>query len=146
MGFQDAVKAGFRRWLDFGGRSSRSEYWWWNLFIVIVNFLLKFIGEAIGTSNLYGVNVLAIAYILLCALPSLSLLVRRLHDHGIVAWRAFLVFLVPPLLQSLSTFAFLFSALVVWIGLMVVLCTKGTEGPNRFGEDPLGGNAAMKPE
>ena len=36
MGPIQAVKSGFKRYVDFGGRSSRSEYWWWQLLVAIV--------------------------------------------------------------------------------------------------------------
>ena len=35
-----AVKFGFIKYFDFAGRASRSEYWYWVLFIVLVSVLL----------------------------------------------------------------------------------------------------------
>ena len=35
MGFTDAIKSGFQRYFDFATRSSRSEYWFWALFVFI---------------------------------------------------------------------------------------------------------------
>ena len=36
MNFLESIKSGFRNYATFGGRASRSEYWWWTLFTVIV--------------------------------------------------------------------------------------------------------------
>ena len=35
MGFQDAIRAGLRQYATFAGRASRSEYWYFALFIVL---------------------------------------------------------------------------------------------------------------
>lgn len=52
------------------------------------------------------------------------MLFRRLHDIDRTGWWWLLTF-VPVL---------------GWIALIVFCCTKGTVGPNRFGEDPLAGH------
>ena len=41
VGFADAVRLGLNRWSDFNGRSTRSEYWWFVLFTILVNLLAK---------------------------------------------------------------------------------------------------------
>ena len=56
-------------------------------------------------------------------LPALALAVRRLHDLDRSGWWL-LVGFVP---------------IVGTIVLLVWFCTRGTEGPNRFGPDPLAG-------
>ena len=55
-------------------------------------------------------------------LPSIAVQVRRLHDIDRTGWWWWIV-LVP---------------LLGWILLLVWDCTPGTEGPNRYGDDPLG--------
>ena len=37
MSFVEAIKSGFRKYATFSGRATRSEYWWWTLFTVIVS-------------------------------------------------------------------------------------------------------------
>jgi uncharacterized membrane protein YhaH (DUF805 family) len=54
-------------------------------------------------------------------LPGLAVAVRRLHDLDSSGWWI-LLFLIP---------------LVGAIILIVWFCTKGTDGPNRFGPDHL---------
>ena len=55
-------------------------------------------------------------------LPTLAVQVRRLHDLDRSGWWI-LISLIP---------------LVGAIILLVWACSKGTEGENRFGSDPLG--------
>ncbi len=53
-------------------------------------------------------------------IPSLAVLVRRLHDID-KAWPRMFISFIP---------------LVGWIWLLILLCTPGSQGPNRFGPDP----------
>ena len=41
--FIDAIKLGFQNYFKFKGRSTRSEYWWWVLFIVLAGIPLTLI-------------------------------------------------------------------------------------------------------
>ena len=43
VSFLKALELGYRRALDFRGRSRRSEYWWWVLFTTITNISLGWI-------------------------------------------------------------------------------------------------------
>ena len=38
--FGTAVKLGFQRYVDFSGRSTRAECWWWMLFTLVVTTAL----------------------------------------------------------------------------------------------------------
>ncbi|WP_284974135.1 DUF805 domain-containing protein [Arthrobacter sp. efr-133-TYG-104] len=103
-----AVKRFFKKYTAFTGRASRSEYWWWTLvsFIVstVLNILASVIGAAGATVSDSGATVPgagAIPFYILLAIwglatiiPSLALLVRRLHDGNFSGWLALLV-LVP---------------------------------------------------
>lgn len=105
MKFMDAVKTCFTKYIDVNGRASRSEYWWFVLFIFIVNFVAYLISP-----KLYTVTAL----IFFC--PSISVMVRRLHDDDMSGWWALLC-LIP----------------IVNFVILYFMIRKGTEGPNRFG-------------
>lgn len=75
MNFQEAVQTCFRKYADFTGRASRSEYWWFVLAYLIVAIVAGFIHEV-----LYFVVVLAFL------LPLLAAGARRLHDIGKSGW------------------------------------------------------------
>ena len=38
MGFGDAVRTCLKKYGDFDGRAIRSEFWWWVLFVALVQF------------------------------------------------------------------------------------------------------------
>jgi uncharacterized membrane protein YhaH (DUF805 family) len=119
MGFGQAISSGFSNYVNFSGRSSRSEYWFWVLFVLIADVVAIAIDAAIGmqiVSSLFGLAVL---------LPGLAVTVRRLHDLDRTGWWIFLGLI--PLVGAII--------LIIWF------CSKGTDGQNRFGADPLGGLA-----
>ena len=46
MGFTDAIKTGFQKYIGFSGRAARSEYWYWVLFVILVQIVAWLIDEA----------------------------------------------------------------------------------------------------
>lgn len=120
--FTEAVKGGFNNYVNFKGRATRSEYWWWVLFQIIVLAIpyTLLIGEA--ASGQAGIGT-ALYYLIALALflPSLGLSFRRLHDTNRSAW--WLLISLIPLVGGII--------LLVWVIL------KGTDGPNKYGPDPL---------
>ncbi|MGC1348198.1 MAG: DUF805 domain-containing protein [Xanthobacteraceae bacterium] len=119
MGFGQAISSGFSNYVNFSGRACRSEYWFWVLFVLIADVVAIAIDAAIGmqiVSSLFGLAVL---------LPGLAVTVRRLHDLDRTGWWIFLGLI--PLVGAII--------LIIWF------CSKGTDGLNRFGADPLGGLA-----
>jgi uncharacterized membrane protein YhaH (DUF805 family) len=123
MGFGQAISAGFSNYVNFSDRACRSEYWYWILFIIIAEIITSAIDYAIGAQVVTGLFGLA------TFLPSLGLGIRRLHDLDRTGWWIFLG-LIP---------------LVGAIILLIWFCSRGTEGPNRFGPDPLGALAPPVP-
>jgi uncharacterized membrane protein YhaH (DUF805 family) len=106
MTFKDSIVSGFKKYFDFDGRASRSEFWWFILFGVIVDFLSKRIDPSGLTSLL--------ALILL--IPTISVSVRRLHDMDKSGWWI-LLSLIP----------------IVNLILLYWFCKRGDPGLNRFG-------------
>ena len=83
MTFAESVRTCFSKYVDFNGVASRSEFWWFILFLVIVGVVLNYISPTIG-----GVFTLA------TLLPQLAVGARRLHDTGRSGWW-WLICLVP---------------------------------------------------
>jgi len=75
MNFTEAVKTCLRKYVEFGGRAPRSEFWWFALFQFILSLLAQFIDERV-----YVVVALALL------LPSIAVGARRLHDIGRNGW------------------------------------------------------------
>ncbi len=111
MDFVTAIKTCFAKYVGFAGRAPRSEYWYFTLFLVVVSIALASAGlDQVG--NFFSVATL---------LPSLAVGVRRLHDTGRSGW--WLLLLLVPLVGMI--------VLIVWF------VRSGTQGANRFGDDPL---------
>ena len=78
-------------YMDFSGRATRSEYWWFNLAIsigmtlVIIGLLVIFmvVGGELSAMIFFGGYLLAYLAILS---PMLAVTVRRLHDLGKSGW------------------------------------------------------------
>jgi len=123
MGFVEATKSFFTRYTDFSGRSSRSEYWWAYLGVMLIFFVLGFVAGLLGD---VGMIILGIAYLGILV-PSIGIGVRRLHDVDKSGWMMLIALI--PILGGLY--------------LLYLYVTKGTTGPNRFGPDPLGSDTAV---
>jgi uncharacterized membrane protein YhaH (DUF805 family) len=123
MNFVDAVKSVFGKFATFQGRACRSEYWYFYLFYMLV-YIVAAVIDAVT-----GIPVLSLIFALVVMIPFLALTVRRLHDTDRSGWWV-LIGLIP---------------LIGAILLLVWFCTRGTTGDNRFGADPLGGEAVPAP-
>jgi uncharacterized membrane protein YhaH (DUF805 family) len=104
---RDAVRRVFTKYATFSGRASRSEYWWWYLVSFVVSAVLGSLAlatggasgvEADGTAQAPGagywvfMGLLAI-WGLATLIPSIALLVRRLHDANNSALNLLIVIL-----------------------------------------------------
>jgi len=79
-----AVQSAFRQYACFSGRATRSEYWWFQVFGLIVTIATQAIGIelAAATELLVLFNIVTSFVSLVLFLPGLAVLVRRLHDMG----------------------------------------------------------------
>ena len=82
MTFQDSVKVCFSKYADFSGRATRPEYWWFFLFILLVN-----LGLSLFSNTLSGLFSLA------TVVPSIAAAARRLHDTNRSGWWQLIAFL-----------------------------------------------------
>lgn len=89
MTFVDSISTCFRKFTDINGRASRSEYWWFYLFCVMVNIAIFMVSILIGylVADIIGMILFGnIGVYILIPIVSLLLLfavtIRRLHDTG----------------------------------------------------------------
>ena len=134
MTFGESIKTCFSKFVTWQGRASRSEYWYFILFAVICYVGATLLDGVLGTSfkitnpatgelQSMGYGWVYLITALALILPSLSAMVRRLHDTNRSGWWYWI-------------------ALVPLIGLIVLIvwfCSRGTVGNNNYGSDPLGG-------
>jgi uncharacterized membrane protein YhaH (DUF805 family) len=122
VSFGDAIRSGFDHYVKFDGRASRSAFWWWTLFVLIVAFVASMLDYAIFNSLgvFYGLTTLGLL------LPGLSVSIRRLHDTDRSGWWLLIEFI--PFIGA--------------IVLLVFFLTDSDAGPNRFGPTPDGSSSA----
>ncbi len=101
MTFQESIKVCFNKYVDFSGRASRSEYWWFVLFVILGSFVTSLVS-----------HWLYVLFALGTLLPSLAAASRRLHDTGRSGWWQLIGF-IP---------------LIGWIILIVFLAQESAEG------------------
>ena len=140
MSFMDSIKSCFGKYARFAGRAPRSEFWFFALFIWLVMTVLQvlmfsmFDTEGMMAAAQNGTlepglgmafpvvpAILLLVFFVITFLPYLSVMVRRLHDTGRSGWW-YWIGLVPV------------------IGIFILLyffVSKGTEGDNDYGSDPL---------
>jgi uncharacterized membrane protein YhaH (DUF805 family) len=81
IGFILATKLGFARTLDFAGRATRSEYWFWGFFSVLAGLAGAYADSIVGGIAGDWLTVGNLLYVA-CLVPFVSVSFRRLHDIG----------------------------------------------------------------
>ena len=98
----NAYKNFFKGYVDFTGRSTRSEYWWIWLgnMILLVPFYSVYFKALANPRNeaalvaLGGIAIIYMIFGLALMLPMLALTVRRLHDAGF-HWALIFIIFIP---------------------------------------------------
>jgi uncharacterized membrane protein YhaH (DUF805 family) len=110
-----------KKYAVFSGRARRKEYWWFVLINLIIAFVLAGLGALTTKNGEVGVfTALSGLYSLALILPSLGVMIRRLHDTNRSGW-------------------WFFISLVPFVGeliLLIFLVLDSDPGTNRFGPNP----------
>lgn len=128
MGLTESVKSVFGKYATFSGRATRSEYWYFVLFNILLEIgllLLCVIGGTIldgANGAVVGISVCSVLlglYCLAAFIPGIAVTVRRMHDTGRSGW-------------------FLLLALVPFIGsiILLVFMVTGSAPDNKYGPNP----------
>ena len=110
---------------NFDGRASRSEFWYFTIFAISAGFVAQGFDRMIGTEmqtpegDVYG-GILTFLLLISLLIPSVAVATRRLHDLNRSGWRQLIV-LIP---------------VAGWMLLAVWYSSRGTIGPNRYGDEP----------
>lgn len=143
-GFVDAISICLKKYATFTGRASRSEYWYFILFTVLVGLVSAALDSILYRTEEYEpINAIASLVILL---PTLAVSCRRLHDVNRSGWwiGAFwiawlvivLILLVSDPNRSLAELIYVLfglGALVYAVIVLIFFCSKGNLKKNQFG-------------
>ena len=121
MNFGEAIVSGLRNYFNFSGRASRSEFWFFTLFCILVPNIGS-VGDLFlfPTLSREGLGPIFVISNLALLVPGIAIAARRLHDVDRTGWW---------LLITLTIIGNIW--LIIW------WCTKGIAGRNRFGPSPL---------
>lgn len=137
MDFSSAISICFKKYFDFSGRASRSEFWY---FVLFVSLLLFGAGLLLGifmpnNQSLDGVVTLFIYLPLI--IPFIAVTARRLHDFGMSGWMQciFIPGYIAAEMMGMNA-----PGWIIWIGTTIVfaifLSQKADKKKNKFGAMP----------
>ena len=117
----DKLMGPLKKYTVWQGRAHRSEYWYFILFTLLINAGLTMIDIQTGTfDEATRRGLLSSLFTLAILLPSIAVMIRRLHDTGRSGWW-FWIGLVP---------------LIGTIVLLVFLCLDSEDETNQYGPNP----------
>ena len=82
--FYESIRVCLIKYAEFNGRASRSEFWWFTLFVLLCTSAFTLLSETMGS-----------IFLLAVLLPLLAAGSRRLRDSGKSAW--WQLFLLAPI-------------------------------------------------
>ena len=138
--FQSALET-LKKYVDFKGRASREEFWFFVIFVIIANAVAGIVGILFG----FGSLLPGLVGILLMV-PQLAVGVRRLHDIG-KSGRELIVpcvrlaavplaFAFRGVLPKIIALGFLGLVLLAFANLLTLFLKKGSTVPNKYGAAP----------
>jgi uncharacterized membrane protein YhaH (DUF805 family) len=107
MTFGKAISTCMSKFFDFNGRATRSEYWWFYLFTLLVSWGAMLVDRSQILSTLLNFVFL---------IPVLSAGSRRLHDTNRSGWWQLIMLTIIGIIP-----------LIIW------LATKGANEANEYG-------------
>ena len=106
----NSVISCFNKYFDFETRSSRKEFWYWQLFRILMFLSITYL-ESLGLSGLLFIS----NFIFL--IPEIAVSIRRLHDINKSGWWILLTLTIIGI-----------------IPLSYFYCIKGDDGANDYGQ------------
>ena len=103
-----------KKYAVFSGRSRRKEFWMFTLISAVINTLLMYIDSFLGTNM-----ILQTIYALAIFIPSIALLIRRLHDTNKSGW-----------------WILLFLTVIGGIVVFIFTVLDSDSGTNKYGPNP----------
>jgi len=131
MNFLESIKTCFKKCFVFNGRASRSEFWYFILFLILAYFIYAISFRFLGDSELYYSLPDTLYYLLeysitgmyificICMIPLISVTVRRIHDVGYSS-----LILIPFLIVFIISIFFISKIIGFFMSNIIVLCVQ----------------------
>ena len=123
MTLPDFVEIGLfeiiKKYAKFEGRANRTQYWYFVLTEILAFFILVDLCVIPFVNIIAGLALLVLWLGLI--VPGIAVAVRRLHDTNRSGWWLLLCFV--PFVGAI--------VLLVW------MCSEGTKGANKYGDEPV---------
>ena len=138
MNLQNSIKTCFKKYADFSGRATRSEFWYFYLFILLSYVISIILVFGVSFHFLWIWMAFAIGIII----PTFTVTARRLHDVNKSGWFQLLPFptaVLSDLFENTNEFAsgiFALVTLALYIYLFILYVSHGDKKNNRFGKSP----------
>ncbi|WP_344707289.1 DUF805 domain-containing protein [Sphingomonas swuensis] len=139
----------FRKFATFSGRARRSEFWWFYLLTIIGSVVANLIDATISGGDASPPYV-SLLWTLITFIPLLAAMARRFHDRDMTG-----LWVLAPVLGGIGLGVLMVTGfasgggggmasigigvlllLALFVFMLVVMALPGTNGPNRFGDDP----------
>lgn len=134
-----------RKYADFNGRASRTEFWYFFFFVILANMVARFVDALLGARGFLPGPVTGLVALLLFV-PQLAVAVRRLHDVGKSGRELvvpFVMLLAMPLvvafggvLSKIVALGYAGLVLLMFAYLLTLFIKPGKTVPNRYGAAP----------
>ena len=92
MGFAESITTCMGKYATFEGRATRSEFWWFYLFTLLLGWGAIIVGAV--SLGLEGGQILQGVVNLIFLLPFLAVSCRRMHDIGKSGWSLLWMFTI----------------------------------------------------
>jgi uncharacterized membrane protein YhaH (DUF805 family) len=145
-GLIEAIQVCFRRYATFSGRASRSEYWFFVLFVILISLVTSVLDVIMFGKSFENYGPIYNISHLVLFIPNAAVSWRRLHDTDRSGW-----WIGAPLIALLASIFLIFMlgfdtyTVNIWMGLigiafmiylcilLVFMCIRGNVKANRFG-------------
>jgi len=133
MDFGSSISICFKKYFDFSGRASRSEFWYFVLFCFIYFFVAGFFLGFSGVSDA-AFDGATLVLLIPIFIPSIAVAARRLHDINQSGWMQCIF--IPGFVAD----EFLGTGWVIYVLTLALwafwFSQTGKKGKNRFGAEP----------
>jgi uncharacterized membrane protein YhaH (DUF805 family) len=137
MDFGTAISVCFKKYFDFTGRASRSEFWYFLLFAFLLLFGAGILLGIFMPNNQSLDGVVSLFIYLPLLVPMIAVTARRIHDFGMSGWMQ-CIFLPGYIVAEMMGYNA--AGWIIYFGTTIVfavyLSQKPNKKKNKFGAPP----------